>query len=270
MSTSLKDWLKVHSTIPNNFIDSFLSMYNPDTIQTDHVVNLDNVVKWLKVEKFKIINTLKDSYKQDIDYTIEKSIKRNGKYGGNNYKKVMLTPDCFKRLCMRSRSKRAEQVRTYFIELESLLVRYKSALIEGIRAEERRLQKSLRPNVVADRAGYIYVIRVAAGDMDNVYKIGRTKDLLSRLRTYNTGTLDGVDIVFKFRTDSYMKTEQCLKIMMKDHQLRKYKEVYQINLDIIKQLVAKCDKTAEYVRTYSKPQPSKLTGGFYVVLDEHN
>jgi phage terminase Nu1 subunit (DNA packaging protein) len=58
--------------------------------------------------------------------------------------------------------------------------------------------------------------------------------------------------------------------MMKDHQLRKYKEVYQVNLDIIKQLIAKCDKTAEYVKTYSRQQPSKLTGGFYAVIDEDN
>jgi phage anti-repressor protein len=264
----LRSFLKNHATMPDSFIDNFLNMYNPDTIQTDFVVNLDSAAKWLKTRKSDLHETLKQSYKIDLDYIVQKLPSKHGNNGSNNYKIIMITPDCFKRLCMRSKTKRAEQVRTYFIELESLLVRYKSALLEGIRAEERRLQKSLRPNVVADRAGYIYVIRVAAGDMDNVYKIGRTKDLLSRLRTYNTGTLDGVDVVFKFRTDSYMKTEQCLKIMMKDHQLRKYKEVYQINLDIIKQLIAKCDKTAEYVRTYSKP--SKLTGGFYVVLDEHN
>jgi hypothetical protein len=69
----------------------------------------------------------------------------------------MLTPDCFKRICMRSRSSRAEDVRTYFIELESLLVRCRSTLLKG---------------------------------------------------------MDGVELVFKFRTDKHATTEACWKLML--------------------------------------------------------
>lgn len=129
---ALSEFLKKHSIIPNTFIDDFLEMYNPDTIQTDLVINLDHVVKLLNTRKSDLHKTLIASYKRGIDYTIQKSVKKTGKYGGNNYNKIMITPDCFKRLCMRSRSKRAEEVRTYFIQLQSMLVKYKSFIIEGM------------------------------------------------------------------------------------------------------------------------------------------
>jgi hypothetical protein len=58
--------------------------------------------------------------------------------------------------------------------------------------------------------------------------------------------------------------------MLKDRQLRKYKEVYQVNLDIIKEIINKCDDAAQYVRIYTSAKPSKLTGGYYAVLQEDN
>lgn len=133
----------------------------------------------------------------------------------------MLTPDCFKRLCMRSRAKRAEKVRTYFIELESLLVRYRTTLLKGMNQEIKELEQSVKPNDPQDSAGYIYVIKTNP-ERDSVYKIGRTADLNKRLAT---GTIDGVELVYKFRTDNHKATEACVKAMLKENQ---YKEVYHI------------------------------------------
>jgi phage anti-repressor protein len=42
----------------------------------------------------------------------------------------MLTPDCMKRLCMVSKTKKAEEVRSYFIELEKHINQYKDVIIE--------------------------------------------------------------------------------------------------------------------------------------------
>jgi hypothetical protein len=83
---SLSSFLKQHSAIPAPFIDRFLTMYNPDTIQTDFVVDLDRVAEWLQVPKFKLMQTMRASYKVDIDYISRKGTDKTGKYGGNNYK----------------------------------------------------------------------------------------------------------------------------------------------------------------------------------------
>ncbi|KAG2487750.1 hypothetical protein HYH03_013595 [Edaphochlamys debaryana] len=249
-------------------MDSFLSMYDPTTIQTDMVIDGEQAATWLGVQKFNLLRTLRENYTEGIDYSVMKQPRPTTavkKYGGNACKKVLLSPDCFKRVCMLSRSKRAEEVRTYFIEMESLIVRYRIALQKGMVAEIRDLERSLQPPDPADSAGYIYVLR-ASMDKDSVYKIGRTQDLNKRLSTYNTGSVDGVEVLYKFRTDNHRAVEGCLKAMLREHQYRKYKEVYQADLDMIKRLINECDSVAQTKRVYTSRKAPRMRGGYYVVL----
>lgn len=76
---------------------------------------------------------------------------------GNNHISCMITPDCFKRVCMLSRSKNAEQVRSYFIEIESLIIKYRTQLIEGIKHDIANMKKQnkIRKNIDA-KEGYTY------------------------------------------------------------------------------------------------------------------
>ena len=265
-----RTFLKENSPISNEFIDGFLLFYNPDTIQTDFVVDLSLAAKWLRANKYKLVQTLKASYTEGIDYLVTKG-KRPvlvGR-GANNNKMWLLSPDCFKRMCMRSNTKRAEEVRTYFIQLEGLISRYKTVMLNGMQAEIKKLNNAVRPKNPEDGFGYIYVIK-ASDDKQNVYKIGRTKDLLKRVSNYSTGRLDGVQVVYKFRTDNFKRTEACVKLMLKDHQLRKYKEVYEANIDMIKTIIQKCDETVTYTRVYSNAKAEReMKGGYYFVLDKN-
>jgi phage anti-repressor protein/predicted GIY-YIG superfamily endonuclease len=243
-------------------------MYNPDTVQTDLVIDADKAVEWLGVRKYNLLKLLRSQYKLGIDFQVEKISHPTGmRYGGNTYKRVSMTPDCFKRVCMLSRTPRAEEVRTYFIGLESLLVKYRQQLVQGMAADIRLLQRAAKPKDPADSAGYIYVIRASA-ENDSVYKIGRTQDLNRRIATYtDTGRADGVEVVFKFRTESHKATEACVKAMLRERQYRKYKEVYQADIDMIKDIIRKCDDVASYTRIYTSRKPSKMTGGYYIVLE---
>jgi phage anti-repressor protein/predicted GIY-YIG superfamily endonuclease len=228
-------------------------------------MDLDVVAKWLNIEKGKLVKTLRESYVIDIDYVVCKAQKPNiWSKGGNNYKKVLLTPDCFKRLCMRSRSAKSEEVRTYFIQLESLIIKYHTYIEEGMNREIKQMEKELVPKSEGDSAGYIYILK-ASEEKDSVYKIGRTGDLNKRLATYNTGSLEGVDMIYKFRTDSQKAIETCLKQWLKEYQLRKYKEVYQVNIDMIKEVLSRCNDIANWKIEYVNKK-SKMTGGFYVAL----
>jgi phage anti-repressor protein/predicted GIY-YIG superfamily endonuclease len=262
---SMPEFLKRFSTIPNAFIDDFFSLIDGATTQVDHVVNLDMVAKWLGVRKANLLLTLRESYVKDIDYTVAPAPKLH-RHGGHREKVAMLTPDCFKRLCMRSRSKRAEDVRTYFIQLEALVIKYREQMMAGMEQEVSRMERNLKPKSPDDRAGYIYVIK-ASSERDSVYKIGRTKDLARRLSEYQTGREDEVDVVFRFRTDNLVATETCLKSLLKARQLRKYREVYEANIDLIKELVAGCGAMAGMVKLEhaSRKAPTQQ-GGYYCVL----
>ncbi len=167
-------FLKKYSTIPNAFIDDFFSVVNERTTQTDFAINLDHVAAWLGMRKGNVHNTLRFAYKPGIDYIARPTPTTPGRHGGHLKKDIMLTPDCFKRLCMRSRSKKAEDVRTYFIALESLVIKYREHMVAGMQQEIERMDASRRGRQSVDKAGYIYVLR-ASESKDGAYKIGRTK-----------------------------------------------------------------------------------------------
>ena len=267
----LVGFLKKYSAVPNAFIDELFSMYSASTVQTDHVVDLDRVSKWLGVRKDNLMRTLKTSYKEDIEYIVRKS-KKQMRYGGNNCKQVLLTPDCFKRLCMQTKCERGEQVRTYFIDLEALVVRYSQQIIAGIRADEEQLRRNMRPRDPADSAGYVYVIR-ASEKMDGVFKIGRSKDLNRRLDEYQTGRADLLEVVFKLRTDSLQQVEACVRAWMRDNRHNgcrmRCNEVYKADIDLIKTVIHKCDAVGRAKVEFARRKPLTMTGGYYVVLKKN-
>ncbi len=262
-----KEFLKTHSPIPNTFIDSFLSFYNPDTTQTDLVINLDTVAKWLGTQKKSLLSTLKTTYKVNIDYSIKKTTNKKGKYGGNNYKRVYISPDCFKRLCMRSKTKKSEEVRTYFIELESLISKYKTHLLSGLKQEITSLENQLKPKDHVYSDGYIYILR-ASKEKDSIYKIGRTKDLNKRLSSYSTGHLEHIEVLYTYRTNNLLQVENCVKNWLKQNQYRKYKELYEADIDMIKALIARCDGFQNIIETYRSKKASQMTGGYYLFLQK--
>ena len=55
---SLQEYLKKFSSINNKFIDDFFSLYDENTHDTDFVVNIDAVSKWLNILRGNIKKTL--------------------------------------------------------------------------------------------------------------------------------------------------------------------------------------------------------------------
>jgi len=51
---------------------------------------------------------------------------------------------------------------------------------------------------------------------------------------------------YYYESKNITKIEKCIKLLMKDYQYRKYKEVYKINIDIIKSLIEQCDSLIIY------------------------
>ena len=169
---SLQVYLKKYSTITNKFIDDFFGLYNYETEKDDYVIDLEIVVKWLKARKDSIKRTLLDSYTKNIDYKITKE-KKMSKNVGKPKEIIMLTPDCFKRLTMSSKTKKAEEVRTYFIQLEKHIDKYKNYIIDGLDKQVKTLKTNQKPKV-DPKSGVIYVLR-SNKDIEGIYRIGKTK-----------------------------------------------------------------------------------------------
>jgi hypothetical protein len=110
--------------------------------------------------------------------------------------------------------------RPYFIDLESLVVRYNQQLIAAIDTDDAQLRKNMHPRDPEESAGYIYVVR-ASEKKDRVFKIGRSKELNRWLNEYQTGRADLLEVVYKLRTENLKGVEGCVHAWMKEHAIRR-------------------------------------------------
>ncbi len=247
MNIDLPDFLKKYSTISNNFIDDFFSLYNYKTNDTDLIINFDNLCKWLESRKDVLKKTLEKSYIKDIDYKITK-IKKEKK--GRPVEEIMITPDCMKRICMRSSTNKAEKVRTYFIKIEKLIDKYKQIIIDDLNKKIGILENNQKPKL-NPRKGVIYVIRTTK-TVDDLFKIGRSKKFITRLMSHNSIEADDIQILLLYETNNIEQVENCVKISLKSKQYRKRKEIYQVDIDTIKNVVNKCDDLISQVKKTKK------------------
>ena len=78
-------------------------------------------------------------------------------------------------------------------------------------------------------------------DIEGIYKIGKTKTFKNRLKTHNSSHVDNVKVIFIFETNDIDRVEQCLKLALQPKQYRKIKEFYQVDLNLLKELMKDCD-----------------------------
>jgi len=249
------DYLKKFSTINNKFIDDFFYLYKYNTKDTEFVIDLEILVTWLGARKSTIKSTLVNSYTKNIDYI--ETISKDGTTGRPS-SKVMITPDCMKRLCMVSRTKKAEEVRTYFIELEKHIDQYKDVIIEKYITNHTPQQKDIK-------GGVIYILNTDL-NLPGVYKIGKTEDFKSRLKTHQSSHVDNIKIVKVYKTTDINNVETCLKQYLKERQFKKYKEFYQIDIDDISKLFKVCNNATLSAKKKIKKNEQK--GGYYIYLEK--
>ena len=95
--------------VESDIITIFVKIMN-NINDNEHNIDLEDVAILLKTRKRKLKETLKQSYKVNVNYTVSKA-----KYGQHNKEQVMLDQETFKLMLMKSKSKIAEDFRYYFI-----------------------------------------------------------------------------------------------------------------------------------------------------------
>lgn len=136
---SVADTLKIFTTVPKKFIDDFFRFMKLDKdIQSDFFIDIEKLASWLNVDKYTISKSLTRSYQEGVDYIKKPYTVSTSKYG-NHRKHILLTSDCMKRICMASRSSKAEMVRSYFIEIEEFVIHYNDQIVDGLMREIQEL-----------------------------------------------------------------------------------------------------------------------------------
>ena len=101
-----------YSFINAKFVKDFYNIIKEDYIERYNEFLIDSEVlrKWLQINiKQQFNDTIKRSYKKNIDYKIEK-VKNSEGSGGHNLEKITLTPEASKKICLSTNSKMGSQV----------------------------------------------------------------------------------------------------------------------------------------------------------------
>ena len=234
------DFLKKYSTINNEFINDFNAIINSNYMDrlNEFLIDSDVLQKWLGInQRENMISTLKTSYKKNIDYITKKTSKKG--HGGHNKIIYVLTQSCAKKICMASKSQMSKQIRDYFIEIEGLLYKYKDYIIENLNEKIAKVERNQKPKMTP-RKGIIYVFR-ALNTNATLYKLGKTIDSKKRFNSHNSPLANDIEVVFVYESDNIEQVELCTKMFMKKAKYRKYKEIYKIDISILKKVIKKCD-----------------------------
>lgn len=147
------------------FVSSFYCYLHYDK-NTDFVVDLDNVWKWLGFTlKENAKRMLLKHFKVDIDYKnlarqvgeaslenmniasqIGEAVLEDQKWGGHNKKTMMLTIKCFKSLCLKAQTKKASEIHEYYMKMEEVLYE----IVEE-ETDELRKQLEQKDNIILEK-----------------------------------------------------------------------------------------------------------------------
>jgi phage anti-repressor protein len=89
----------------------------------------------LQIENKRVFyDTIKNSYKINVDYKLKKNKKSEGS-GGHNREIITLTPEAAKKICLLTKSKVGSDVRQYFIDIELAFYKFKNHIIESLNGQ---------------------------------------------------------------------------------------------------------------------------------------
>jgi phage anti-repressor protein len=239
MQESFKNFLLKNSVIEESFLNDFNKLINENYFElyNEFVISSNYLEKWLQIKDRKnFLETIRRSYKENVDYKSVK-IEKEGR-GGHNKIEYMMTPECVKMILQSTKSKKGNQVRKYFIEIERVLYKYKNYIIEGLNQKIKQLERNQKPKINPGKK-IIYVFKALNTDL-TLYKIGKTINSKTRFNSHNSPLANDIKILYQYETENIDQVESCVKAHLKTAQYRKYKEIYQVNLNIIKNVIQTC------------------------------
>jgi phage anti-repressor protein len=239
---SFIELLKKYTDIDKTFINTFFSKFKiGNELKFD--IKDSTIAKFLEITLKNLRQRLTNQftktkvYIENIDF-----IKVNtGITSGVTY---MVNYQCFEKLAMSGDSAKSESVRMYFIKLRQFLVENQKIISQALE------NKTDLNKFNGLEAIYFFVIDEKNPD---IFKIGRSNDIVKRLRNYNVGRIREVDLKYYALVKHNILIEKCMKIKLKKNQLSNDKEIYHVEPKIIKQIIDEC-----YCKHVSKKENEKL------------
>jgi len=175
------------------------------------------------------------------------------KHGGQNKEKILMTINTFKKLCLKSNTKKADEIHDYFIMLEELTQ-------ETINEESSELRNQLQLKDLQmiqncqqirldsyNKKCVVYLIKIT----NTLFKFGNTYDIIKRFSDHRREINQEIQLIFCIESKNNTLLEQKLKDFLKTTDYRKtltikkknQTELIEINnITIIENLLRKLNK----------------------------
>ena len=263
-------FINKYSFINSKFVKDFYNIIKEDYIERYNEFLIDSEVlrKWLEINSRRKFNTtIKRSYKINFDYKIEE-IKKSQGSGGSNFEVITLTPEAAKKICLSTNSILGDEVKQYFLDLEVALYKYKNYIIDGMAQKIEQLENNQKAKINSNKK-IIYIFRALNTDL-TLYKIGKTINSKTRFNKHNSLLANDLEVLFQYETENIDQVEPCIKSFMQAAKYRKYKEIYQVNINIIKKAIKDCDfKINEFNKSIIKYNKKQKGGNIKNIIDNN-
>ena len=102
--------------------------------------------------------------------------------------------------------------------------------------------------------------------VEDMFKIGRSKKFINRLMSHNSIEPYDIEIIMLYETNSIEQVEICVKNALKSKQYRKRKEIYQVDIDVVKDVIENCDDIINKVKKSKTTKNKKFKKNFLCYL----
>lgn len=240
------------------FIANFYCYLNYDT-KKDFIIDLDNVWKWIGFErKGKAKELLVNNFKENEDYIVKNfdtvcavskntnevfaSPSREAKIdeenrGGHNRETILLTIHCFKKLCLKTKTKKSDEIHDYYLSLENII---NEVIYE--QSEQLRNQLSIKNKEILtikektlvsayNEKPTVYIILVE----ENIVKFGFSNHLENRLNTHKREIGNHVSLnyvvesLYNREIETMIKQKLYNKIISKEYSGKLQTELLQLD-----------------------------------------
>jgi hypothetical protein len=246
--------LKAHTNIDEDFINIFFSKFRIGDDLEFHI-NENDIADYLNITVNQIRSRLNNRYRvnyyiKNVDYIkIPTGITQQVIYYVNY--------SCFEKLAMGCDSVNAFNVKEYFIKLRKFIMKYEDIFQQSIQNYDILNNKLLKKyNII-----YFFVVDKK---YKNIIKLGTTSNLIERIRTYNTGRINDVDIKYASIVYDGDIIEKCIKnnYIVKQSQQLVNREIYNISADTLIKVISNC-----YKKHTSKDQHDNMYKDIASILD---
>lgn len=254
------DNIKINDIIKNYkhkiiSFEEFLTVINYETKFNNKLLNLiikndmilldDYIMMILSIKtKKEIINYISKIHEKDIDYILTNKNKYiNNMKSINKYNKninIYVNKYCLISICNFINIDNTNILKKNIYELEKLYKLYNNYKnhYKDIKLENTKLIKNLQINKQLHKFNeYIYIITTKQKAKENIFKIGRTRNLKTRLSTYNTGSIKSDEYFYcsYYSCTSASSLENRIFDILKNFRISK--ELYQLHFTIIDNIV---------------------------------